>query len=68
MDLNNINFKEIISSWRTFQLEDEPELIHIHQVRDDEYIVVYEDAYDINTGEVDFFNKESLERRFNIKL
>lgn len=66
-----MNYKEIrpAFAWRTFQLKGEPELIHIKQVREEEYMVVHEDAYDCRTGEVEFFfSKKNLELTFDIEL
>lgn len=51
---------------KTYQLGDLPELIHVFKIRNNEYMVVYEDGYDFNTGKLDFFNKEDLEEVFNI--
>ena len=65
----DFSFKEIkYNKMRTFQFADEPELIHIFKIRDNEYMVVYEDAYDLNTGKVEFGNKIKIENKFNIKL
>jgi hypothetical protein len=62
-------WREISSSKvKTFQLEDEPELLHIIKIRDNEYMVVYEDAYDLDTGTLVFYNKETIKNKFNINL
>jgi len=53
---------------RTFQFADEPELIHIFKIRDNEYMIVHEDGYDQNTGMVDFGSKEEVENKYKIKL
>lgn len=64
-----VNYKEITSHCRSFLHKIEPEVIHIHKIRENEYMVVHEDAHDINTGKVEiFFDKEVLENKFNIKL
>jgi hypothetical protein len=56
------------SKVKTFQLGDEPELLHIIKVRDNEYMVINEDAYDINTGILVFYNKETIKNKFNINI
>lgn len=61
-------YKEIKTSCRTFQLEYEPEVIHIHKVREDEYLVLHEDAYGLNTGKVHWYNKAALEEKYGIIL
>lgn len=53
---------------RTFQLGEEPELIHILNVRHNEYLVVQEDGYDLNTGKVEFFNKKQIKNKYKIKI
>lgn len=64
-----MEYKEIKSRCRTFLHKEEPEVIHIHKIRENEYIVVHEDAHDINTGKVEiFFSKYELEDKFKIKL
>lgn len=67
--MQEFKFKEIeYNKMRTFQFADEPELIHIFKIRDNEYMVVHEDGYDQNTGNVDFGSKEEVENRYEIKL
>jgi hypothetical protein len=64
-------YKEIQGAykWRTFQLEEKPEVIHIKQIREEEYMLVHEDAYDIRTGKVEFFfSKKELELTYNLEL
>lgn len=56
------------SKVRVFQLEDEPELIYIVSIRDNQNMVVFEDGYDLKTGEVEFLNDVEVEEKFNIKL
>lgn len=67
--MQEFKFKEIeYNKVRTFQFADEPVLIHIFKIRDDEYMVVHEDGYDQSTGKVDFSSKEEVENRYEIKL
>lgn len=64
-------YKEIKTAfpWRTFQLKGEPELVHIKQIREEEYMIIYEDAYDLQTGKSEiFFSKKELELKFDIEL
>jgi hypothetical protein len=69
--------KEIKSNCRTFQyttkingiIENEPELIHVIKTGfKDKYMVVYEDAYELDLGEVEFGTKKEIESKFNIIL
>ena len=65
----DLQWKQIKNDIRTFQLGNEPELIHIIRVRENHYLVISEDGYDLNTGKVDtYFDKEKLEKKYNIKL
>lgn len=67
--MQEFKFKEIeYNKVRTFQFADEPELIHIFKIRDDEYMVVHEDGWDQSTGKVDFGSKEEVENKNEIKL
>lgn len=54
---------------KIFRLEDEPELIHVIKTGfKDKYIVVYEDAYELNIGKVTYGTKAEIEGRFGITL
>lgn len=55
---------------KTFRLEDEPELIHVIKTGfKDKYMVVYEDAYELNnTDKVTYGTKAEIEDRFGITL
>jgi hypothetical protein len=54
---------------KTFRLGNEPELIHIIKTGfKDKYMVVYEDAYELNLGEVLYGTKLGIENEFNINL
>lgn len=52
----------------TFQLENKPELIYIIKIRNDEYMVVHEDGYDLDTGKVEFMNAEKIKSKYGIVL
>jgi hypothetical protein len=56
------------AGWRSFALNGEPECIHILKHRDDEYIVVYNDAYDLSTGRSEVVSAEDIFIKFNIKI
>lgn len=51
---------------RTFQLNDDPEIFYLIPLRLDEYMVVHEDAFDLNTGKVEFFNGNELKEKYGI--
>jgi len=54
---------------RTFQLGDEPELIHIIKTGfEDKYIVSWEDAYELMLGSTDVMTKEEIKHRYDIEL
>ena len=65
-DLKWIECKNVT---RTFRLADEPELIHIVKTGfEDMYMVVQEDAYEINIGKVSYCTKLEIEQRYGILL
>lgn len=52
-----------------FQLENEPELIYIIKIRNDEYMVVHEDGYDLDTGWTEWpLNAERIKSKYGIDL
>jgi len=63
-----MDYKEIKSAVRTFRDGEEPEVFHLIKIRDNEYMVVHEDAYDLSTGKVEFGNKEDIEKKFKIEI
>lgn len=64
----NIQWVETKSNTRTFQLGEEPELIHIIQTGfKDKFMVVSEDAYELSLGNVSFYTREELETKCNIQ-
>ena len=46
----------------------EDEVIILNRVGDDEYVVVYDDAYEISRGTSFFGTKEEIEKKFNIEI
>ena len=65
-----LKWKEIKpAKTRTFQLGDEPELIHIIKTGFyNRYIVAYEDAYELVLGKTEIYTKEEIESKFKIQL
>ena len=64
-----MNWHEIESDKvRVFQLEDEPEIVYIIRIRDNEFMVVHEDGYDLFTGSVEFNNTEEMKQKFDINI
>jgi hypothetical protein len=60
---------EIKSTVRCFQLGGEPELIHIIKTGfKDQYLVVHEDAYEQQLGQIDFETIKSINSKYNITL
>lgn len=45
---------------KAFKNEDEPEICYVCRIRDNEYMILSEDAYDQKTGSVEFFNSSQL--------
>jgi hypothetical protein len=67
--MNNLQWKELQSSARCFQLDGEPELIHIVKTGfSDMYMVIHEDAYQLMLGKVEFGTKLQIEEKFKIEL
>ncbi|CAB4175421.1 hypothetical protein UFOVP1247_148 [uncultured Caudovirales phage] len=64
-----MNWTEIPSTSQCFQLEDEPELIHVIKTGfRDMYMVVHEDAYEYSIGKVEFGTREDIEVRYKITI
>ena len=62
-------WKQIKSNTKTFQLGEEPELIHIIKTgHEDQYIVVFEDAYEFTNGKTEQLNSEGINKIFGINL
>jgi len=62
-------WKEIKSDKvRVFQLDEEPEIFYLIKIRDNEYMTIQEDGYDLNTGKVEFANKKEIEDKYSIDL
>jgi len=69
MNYDDLKWIEVDNVVKTFRLGNEPELIHVIKTGfDDKYMIVFEDAYELNLGEVIFLNKKETEDRFRIKL
>ena len=66
---DNLKWTEIQSKSKSFQLGDEPEVIHIIKTGFiDNYMVVHEDAYELELGKVEFGTKIEIETKYNITL
>lgn len=64
-----MEWKEILSTTQCFRLVDEPELIHVIKTGfDDLYMVVHEDAYQLELGKVEMGTKADVEHRYKIKV
>ena len=65
----NLKWEEINSHCRTFQLNNEPALLHIIKTGfENKYMVVYEVAHEFNLSTVSLHTKKEIEEGFNIKL
>ena len=63
----DLKWKEIQSNKvRVFQLENEPEIFYLIKIREDEYMIVFEDGYDQQTGKVEFVNKQQVYDRYGV--
>ena len=63
------NWKEIKSTAQCFELEGEPELIHVIKTGfQDMYMVVHEDAYEFSLGKVEIGTKRDVEIRYKITV
>jgi len=65
----NIKWIPIKNNCKTFQWEGEPELIHVIETGFvDKFMVVYEDAHQLNIGKTIYGTKADIEKKFNISL
>jgi NMD protein affecting ribosome stability and mRNA decay len=65
----NLKWKEITTNKvRVFQLDEEPEVFYLIKIRDNEYMIVHEDGYDMNTGKVEFLNEEQVIGKYGIEI
>lgn len=57
------------SDVKTFVSSFEDEMFYVIKNRENEYILLWADAYDLNTGKTEFpLTKEQIETRFKITL
>jgi hypothetical protein len=66
-------WKPIKNKMWAFIFDDEPESIYVIEgcsssSKGKNYIVVHEDAYQLNTGETEIMTKEEVEAKYKIKL
>lgn len=59
---------ETLSESQSFCLDGEPIAIHVIKNGHGKYMVVYDDAYELETGRVEIGTKEFIEEKFCIKL
>jgi NMD protein affecting ribosome stability and mRNA decay len=65
----DLKWKEIqTNKVRVFQLEDELEIFYLIKIREDEYMIVFEDGYDQQTGKVEFANKQQVFGRYGVNV
>ena len=65
---NNLKCVEILKpKVKAYQLSDEPEVIYVIKIRDNEHMIVHEDAFDLKTGNVEFLNTQELFSKYGIK-
>lgn len=63
------DWKERKSTAQCFQLDDEPELIHVVKTGfQDMYMVLHEDAHEFSLGKVEIGTKQDVEIRYKIKI
>lgn len=65
----DLKWKEIQSNKvRVFQLDEEPEVIYLIKIRENEYMIIHEDedGYDQNTGRVEFVNKQEVYDKYGV--
>lgn len=51
---------------KAYQLGEEPEAIYVVRIRDDEFMIIHEDAFGIKTGVVEFLNTKELHDKYGI--
>lgn len=60
-------WREIPNKVKTYQLGYDPELIHVIKHRD-KFMVLFQSAYDVDTGKVEYYTEEQLKQTFGIEL
>jgi hypothetical protein len=64
-----MKWKPISNNVKSFQLIDEPEVVHIIKTCFvNKYMLVFEDAYEVNLGKVVFATKEEIAKYYKIQL
>ena len=63
-DWNEIKGKDV----RVFQFKDVPEIFYLIPTREDEYMIVHDDAWEINTGKVEHLNSSEIKSKYGIEL
>ena len=61
INMEKLIWKEITGKKiRTFQLADEPYVIYVIPTRHDEYVIVKDDAYEMETGETEMLKGDEV--------
>lgn len=65
----NLKYVKVTAEVTSFQLGDEPEMIHVIKTGfKDKYMVVHEDSYEVVLGDVQIGTKAEIENMFDINL
>jgi|TARA_R110000851_G_scaffold308922_2_gene468122 hypothetical protein len=69
INMEKLIWKEITGKKiRTFQLADEPYVIYVIPTRHDEYVIVKDDAYEMETGETEMLKGDEVKDKYGINL
>ena len=64
-----LKWRQIPSKSLSFQLSEEPELIHVIKTGfEDRFMVIWEDSYELMLGKVDILSQKQIEERFEIDI
>lgn len=65
----DLEWKEIKSNKvKVFQLGDEPEIFYLIKIREDKYMIVFDDGWGQKTGELKFITKKGLFDIYGIEV
>ena len=67
--MDDLKWKEISGKKiRTFQLADEPYVVYVIPIRLGEYMIVKDDAYEMETGETEILKGDEFKDKYGIVL
>ena len=67
--MENLKWKEIKGRLvRVFQFGDEPQVIYVISNRPNEHMVLYDDAFELSTGKIEFYNTDGFKQKFGIEI